>query len=58
MFRTHWMIDTEHKHACPAGERVELRHRAVLKKTAQEYWFVIVKKNMGYHTEPQRRMFN
>lgn len=32
MFRTHWMIDENHTFACPAGERVELRHRAVLKK--------------------------
>lgn len=32
MFRTHWMIDENHNFACPAGERIELRHRAVLKK--------------------------
>lgn len=32
MFRTHWMIDQCHSFACPSGQRVELRHRAVLKK--------------------------
>lgn len=45
--KTHWMArEVQHKYICPSGERIELRHRAYIKKNGER----ILIKDVEKHT--------